>query len=91
MAMESLEYKELLHGFGKDLKRTDEDLYEATDGDVEPGQRQAAIAAGRRKLQEYDAMLARFDDGERAHAAERFGERIGDIRRSLQQLGESLP
>jgi hypothetical protein len=91
MAMESLQYKELLHQFGKDLKRTDEELYEATDGEVAPARREAAVAAGRRKLQEYAAMMARLDEGERAHADERFAERIADIRRSLEQLGEALP
>lgn len=89
MPLSSLEFKELLNRFDSDVVDIREALYEAVTEDVSAEERQTALTAGRRKLDEYAALLAQLDGVKRSQAAKLFEEHIDKIRERVKTLSES--
>lgn len=86
MALGSIEYKELLNRFGEDVREINDDLYQATKPTTPAKKREAIIKTARKKLQEYDALLAQLDGAQRANAEKRFAELMTEMRDSLTPL-----
>jgi hypothetical protein len=87
MSTKSFETKQLLNTFGSDLRRISGNLYQALSGDVPSGDRQSAIAAGKKKVADYEALLESLDGVRKAAAVERFGEVVQRIRDHLSKAG----
>jgi hypothetical protein len=89
MPLTSLEFKELLSRFDDDLIDVSDELYEAVTEDVSQEQHDAALAAGRRKLEEYAGLLGQLEGIKRTQAVELFGEHMDKIRERVKTLSES--
>ncbi len=86
MALGSIEYKELLNRFGEDVREINDDLYQATKPSTPAKKRDTIIKTARKKLQEYDALLAQLDGAQRANAEKRFADLMTEMRDSLAPL-----
>jgi hypothetical protein len=88
MPMESLEFKELLIAFEEDVADVRDDLYEALTDELPAARRKAIIAAAKKKLADYDAMLGKLQGLQRKQAADEFQENVGIIKERLAKLIE---
>ncbi len=88
MDLGSIEFKALLNRFGNDLQEVNDDLYLATKPTASRDKRDAAITVARRKLEDYDILLAQLDEGGRDIATQEFDELVNEMRRYLLALEE---
>jgi hypothetical protein len=89
MVTKSFEFKQALNRFGVDVRRISGNLYQALSGEVPPNEIDAAVAAGRQKLADYESLLAKLDDAKKAEAIEEFGDVVERIRGHLAKLDEA--
>jgi hypothetical protein len=83
MPLPSDQAKVALREFARDLEKIASALYKATKRPVPPEQKDAAVAAGRKKLADYEALVASLSDAFKAEAANDFGRYIDAIREYL--------
>lgn len=88
MALSSIEMKELVVAFGRDLGPTADKLYEATTENVSKTQKSAVISDGERKLREYDDLLGKLQGARRAEVEKRYSRTVEEIRGFLATLRE---
>ncbi len=88
MALSSIEYKELVVEFGKDVNRLADDLYEATTEELPAKQRASVLAAGQKKVRDYEDLLARVEGAKKTEVQKRFGELVDEIRTFVRTLTE---
>jgi hypothetical protein len=86
MALGSIEYKELLNEFGEDVQEINDNLYQATKPATAAKKREAVVKSARKKLQDYDALLAQLDGAQRSNAEKRFADLMTEMRDSVTQL-----
>jgi hypothetical protein len=86
MALSSIEYKERMLEFDEDLSDVAADLYWATTEKPSGQKRAALVAAGKRKLAAFDALLTVVSPAQRPEVQKRFGDKITDIRGFLRTL-----
>lgn len=87
MTLDSLEYKQLVIDFGDGVSEVADDLYAATtEDDLTPENRAAVIAAGERKLRQYDELLRKVPGARNQEVQKRFGDVVEEIRTFLDQL-----
>ena len=89
MALGSMEYKELVVEFGRDLSRIADELYRATTEELPPDRRAGVIIGGKRKVREYQAFLGRVEGARRLEVERRFGDSVDEISGFLRTLGEA--
>jgi hypothetical protein len=89
MALSSMEYKERLVEFGRNLSEVADDLYEATEEDLPRARREAIIAAGDRKVREYLALIAEVTGPKKAEVEKMYGSEVRDIEEYLKTLKKS--
>jgi hypothetical protein len=82
----SLEYKKLLSRFGKNANEIVDDTYQATKPTTPPKKRAAAIKTARKKLADYDELLAQLEGNQRATAEKDYGHLMVMIRDDLAKL-----
>ena len=86
MALSSIEQKELVVAFGRDVRRVSADLFEATTEEVTKAQKNSAIAAGRRKVKEYGNLLSSLQGARRTEVETRYADIIRNIQSRLMSL-----
>jgi hypothetical protein len=92
MAMSSYDLKQLVVAFGTDLRGVQERLYEALTGDLPEAEHAGALADARRKLADYEELLARaeLDDLDRDYVRQTWGERVDTLRERASALAARL-
>ena len=88
MAMSSIEYKELVVEFGKDIRSLADDLYEATTEELPAKKRAAVLAAGQKKVRDYEELLSRVQGAKNAEIRNDYGGLVEEIREFVRQLTE---
>lgn len=83
MPLSASEAKAAFLEFGKDTQKIANDLYKVVKRPVPPEQKEAAVSAGRKKLQAYDDLLSAVSETWKTEAADRFGHHIDSIREFL--------
>ena len=86
MAMTSIEYKELLNRFEEDLQEIIDSLYQVTQPKTPPKKREEVMNTARRKLKDYDALLAQLDGARRTRVETDFADWMDQMRQYLTQL-----
>ena len=86
MALSSIEYKERLVEFGRDLSQVADNLYEAIEDELPPARREAVIAAAQKKVQDYSAFLEELKTPQKAELERKYGSRVRDIEGWLDTL-----
>jgi hypothetical protein len=90
--MDTVEYSELLVSFGKGLMRIAEGAEAAADDDIEGAERTRAIDAARKKLADYDGIMARLRADSKVLAGQfetEFKASMSLLRESLQRIDEA--
>jgi hypothetical protein len=86
MPLNQAEFLSALSEFESDLIKTREALYKALKKPPPTAQREQVILAGRRKLAEYEGLLARLTKEQREQAEGSFEREVAKIRERVQQL-----
>ncbi|HET9985777.1 MAG TPA: hypothetical protein VFQ38_19420 [Longimicrobiales bacterium] len=92
MAMSSYDLKQLVAAFGADFRGVQDRLYEALTGDLPDSELPDALADARRKLADYEELLARaeLDELDREYVRETWGERVDTLRERAAALAAKL-
>lgn len=92
MAMSSYDLKQLVAAFGADFRGVQERLYEALIGELPESEVPDALADARRKLADYEELLARadLDDLDRDYVRQTWGERVDALRERAAALAARL-
>jgi hypothetical protein len=88
MPLNQAEFLRARAQFEADLAKTNEALYKALKKPVSPERREEIIQAARRKLAEYDGLLAQLTEPQRRQISGSFDREIGEIRDQLHELTE---
>jgi hypothetical protein len=86
MALGSMEYKERMVEFGRNLSQVADDLYEAIEEDLPRARRDAIIAAGERKIRDFSALLDDVSGPKKAEVEKTYGDQVRDIEQFLKTL-----
>jgi hypothetical protein len=86
VALESIAFKEALLKFEDDLADVRSDLYEALNEKLPAARVKRIVAAGQKKLADYDALLAKLSGTQRKTAEGEFSEQVDTIRERVEQL-----
>lgn len=89
MPLSSMEYKERLVEFGRNLSQVADDLYEAIEEQLPPARRATIIAAGQRKVRDYTSLLDEVTGPKKAEVEKMYGNRVRDIEGFLKTLTSS--
>ncbi|MBX6362552.1 MAG: hypothetical protein IRZ00_01680 [Gemmatimonadetes bacterium] len=92
MAESSYDLKRLVAAFGADFRSVQERVYEALTGDLPEAEHADALADARRKLADYEELLARadLDDLDRDYVRQTWGERVDTLRERAAALAARL-
>ena len=88
MAMGSIEYKELIYEFGRDISKIADDLYEASSEEIPASKRKAIVAAGQKKVRDYELMLTKLEGARRSEAEQEFADAVEELRSYLRTLAK---
>ena len=86
MPLGSIEFKDALLKFEKDINDLLGDLYEAKTDDLPAARKKAIIAAGKKKLADYDALLGKLSPAQKTTANKSFAEHMATIRSDLAEI-----
>lgn len=87
--MDTVDYSQHLMRVGKTLMRLAEDVESAADGELAGEERDAAIAAGRARLADYDGVVSQLEQSSKvlqAQFVKRLEDDIGLLRESLARI-----
>ena len=89
MTISSLDFKKVMNEFSGDLRPTVSGLWKATEGKLKGPEKGAAIAAAKKKLDDYEQLLKRddLDDLKRGQVKEECDVNVSHLRKYLEQLG----
>jgi hypothetical protein len=86
VALESIKFKEAILKFDDDLADVRSDLYEALNEKLPASRVKQIVAAGKKKLTDYDALLAKLSGSQRQKAETQFSEEIETIKERVGKL-----